>query len=152
MTIGAEIRNENVTPSGTPAVTNPMNSGTAEHEQNGVTMPSSAASTLPADSLRPARIRRVRSGVKNERTMPTPNTTSISSISTFGDSKTKNSTAEAQAGAGLQPRESVRDPVRERLQAGVRRDPDDESGACQGQVARETWFDGRSGCDRASWT
>ena len=53
-----------------------MNSGTAEHEQNGVTTPSRAASTLPADSRLPARIARVRSGVKNERTMPTPKTTS----------------------------------------------------------------------------
>ena len=47
MTIGAEIRKENVTPSGTPALTKPMNNGTAEQEQNGVTMPSEAASTLP---------------------------------------------------------------------------------------------------------
>ena len=92
MTIGAETRKENVTPSGTPVVTKPMNSGTAEQEQNGVTMPSNAASTLPVDSRLPDRIRRVRSGVKNERTMPTPNTTSVSSISTLGDSKTKNST------------------------------------------------------------
>ena len=92
-TIGAETRNENVTPNGTPVVTKPMNSGTAEQEQNGVTMPSSAASTLPMDSRLPDRIRRVRSGVKNDRTMPTPNTTSVSSISTLGDSKTKNSTA-----------------------------------------------------------
>src|SRR5688572_11093924 len=78
-TIGAEMRNENVTPSGTPVVTKPMNSGTAEQEQNGVTMPNSAASTLPTDSRRPDRIRRVRSGVKNDRTMPTPNTISVSS-------------------------------------------------------------------------
>ena len=84
MTIGAEMRNENVTPSGTPAVTNPMNRGTAEQEQNGVTTPSSAASRLPADSRRPASIARVRSGVKKVRTMPTPKTTSTSSISTFG--------------------------------------------------------------------
>ncbi len=39
-TIGAAIRNEKVTPSGTPAETKPMNSGTAEQEQKGVTMPS----------------------------------------------------------------------------------------------------------------
>jgi hypothetical protein len=63
-----------------------MNSGTAEQEQNGVTVPSSAASTLPADSRRPARTRLVRSGVKKERTMPTPNTTATSSISTLGAS------------------------------------------------------------------
>ena len=63
-----------------------MKSGTAEHEQNGVTTPSSAASTLPAVSRLPARTRRVRSAVKNERTIPTPNTTRVSSIRTFGTS------------------------------------------------------------------
>ena len=64
--MGAEIRKEKVTPSGTPAVTKPMKSGTAEQEQKGVTMPSSAASTLPTDSRLPARILRVRSGVKKD--------------------------------------------------------------------------------------
>jgi hypothetical protein len=64
LTIGAEIRNEKVTPSGTPACTKPMNSGTAEHEQNGVTMPRLAAMTLAAPSVRPASRARVRSGVK----------------------------------------------------------------------------------------
>ena len=59
-----------MTPSGTPVVTKPMKSGTAEQEQNGVTMPRRAASTLPTDSRLPARTRRVRSGVKNDRTMP----------------------------------------------------------------------------------
>ena len=97
------MRNENVTPSGTPVVTNPMNSGTAEQEQNGVTMPSSAASTLPADSRRPCKIARVRSGVKYERTMPTPKTTSPSSISTFGVSYRKNSTARASCDSGESP-------------------------------------------------
>ena len=33
-----------------PDSTNPMNSGTAEQEQNGVTIPNSEASTLPTDS------------------------------------------------------------------------------------------------------
>ena len=83
-TIGAEIRNEKVTPSGTPALTKPMNSGTAEQEQNGVTMPSVAASTLPTPSRLPARSARVLSGEKKLRTTPMPNTTSVSSISTFG--------------------------------------------------------------------
>ncbi len=50
----------------------PMNSGTAEHEQNGVTTPSAAASTLPLDSRRPASSRRVRAGEKYDRTMPDP--------------------------------------------------------------------------------
>ena len=38
-------------PSGTPACTKPMKSGTAEQEQNGVTMPSSAAMTLPTPGV-----------------------------------------------------------------------------------------------------
>jgi hypothetical protein len=41
-TIGEEIRKENVTPSGSPALVNPINSGIDEHEQNGVTVPSNA--------------------------------------------------------------------------------------------------------------
>ena len=41
-TIGEEIRNENVTPSGRPALVNPMKIGIEEQEQNGVTVPSSA--------------------------------------------------------------------------------------------------------------
>ncbi len=56
LTMGAEIRNEKVTPSGTPACTKPMNSGTAEHEQKGVTMPRLAAITLATPRFaRPAR-------------------------------------------------------------------------------------------------
>ena len=42
-TIGEEIRKENVTPSGRPALVKPMNSGMDEQEQNGVTVPKRAA-------------------------------------------------------------------------------------------------------------
>ena len=45
-TIGEEIKKENVTPSGRPALVNPMNSGIDEQEQNGVTVPSRAAIIL----------------------------------------------------------------------------------------------------------
>ena len=83
-TIGAAIRKEKVTPSGTPAETKPMNSGTAEQEQKGVTMPSDAAIALPTPSLRPASRARVCSGEKKERTMPMAKTTQVSSSSTFG--------------------------------------------------------------------
>ena len=83
MTIGAAMRKEKVTPSGTPDSTKPMNSGTAEQEQNGVTMPRLAASTLPTASRLPASRARVRSGLKNERTMPTPKTTIVRSSSTL---------------------------------------------------------------------
>jgi hypothetical protein len=37
--IGLAMRKEKVTPSGMPASTKPMNSGTEEQEQNGVTAP-----------------------------------------------------------------------------------------------------------------
>ena len=53
LTIGLAMRKLIVTPSGTPAATNPMNAGTALHEQNGVTTPSPAASDV-ADALAPA--------------------------------------------------------------------------------------------------
>jgi hypothetical protein len=42
-TIGEEIKKENVTPSGSPALVNPIKSGMEEQEQNGVTVPSRAA-------------------------------------------------------------------------------------------------------------
>jgi len=61
-----------------------MNSGTAEHEQKGVRMPSPADSTLPKPSRFPASIARVFSGEKKLRTTPMANTTSVNSISTLG--------------------------------------------------------------------
>ncbi len=82
--MGAAIRNEKVTPRGIPAVTKPMKSGMAEQEQKGVATPKKAASTFPTDSLFPARMRRVRSGVKKVFSTPTPNTTRASSIRTLG--------------------------------------------------------------------
>jgi hypothetical protein len=45
--IGAEIRNENVTPIGILADKNPKNRGIAEHVQNGVMIPNSEANILP---------------------------------------------------------------------------------------------------------
>lgn len=44
--MGEEIRKENVTPNGSPALVKPMNSGMEEQEQKGVTVPSSAAAQL----------------------------------------------------------------------------------------------------------
>ncbi len=44
--MGDEIKNENVTPSGSPALVKPINSGIEEQEQKGVTVPSSAAIPL----------------------------------------------------------------------------------------------------------
>jgi hypothetical protein len=45
-TIGEEIRNEKVTPKGSPADVKPIKSGIDEQEQNGVTVPSKAATTF----------------------------------------------------------------------------------------------------------
>jgi hypothetical protein len=42
-TIGEEIKKENVTPKGSPALINPRNIGIDEHEQKGVTVPNNAA-------------------------------------------------------------------------------------------------------------
>lgn len=70
LTIGAEMRNEKVTPKGTPAERRPMNTGTAEQEQNGVTTRSSVAGTFPIPSRRPASRARVRSVEKKQRTIP----------------------------------------------------------------------------------
>ena len=63
MTIGAEIRNEKVTPNGTPVVTNQMNNGTAEQEQNGVTIPSNAAGTRRDEAQESGIFSRYDSGV-----------------------------------------------------------------------------------------
>jgi hypothetical protein len=63
-TKGDEIRNENVTPSGSPAAVNPMKMGIEEHEQKGVNVPRSAPMIFAPIPEYPPRIRRVRSGGK----------------------------------------------------------------------------------------
>ena len=63
-TIGDEIKNENVTPSGSPALVKPMNSGMDEHEQNGVTVPSSAPMQFAQIPWNRAMIFLLRSGGK----------------------------------------------------------------------------------------
>ena len=63
-TSGEEIKNENVTPIGRPALVNPINSGIEEHEQNGVTVPSRAAKILALMPLNLPRIFFVLSGGK----------------------------------------------------------------------------------------
>jgi len=62
--IGAAIKNENVTPNGTPDSTKPKNNGIAEHEQKGVTMPSIDAKTFPVKVDFPSSIFLVCSGEK----------------------------------------------------------------------------------------
>jgi hypothetical protein len=78
------MRKEKVTPRGTPAETKPMNKGTAEQEQKGVTTPRPEAATLPSPSCLPASRARVRSGEKKLRTTPIPKTTKVSNSRTFG--------------------------------------------------------------------
>ena len=70
---------QRVTPTGTPAATNPMNAGTALHEQNGVITPRPAAITLPMPSRLPPSRARVRSTLMNERSTVTRKMIPISS-------------------------------------------------------------------------
>jgi hypothetical protein len=88
--MGDAIRNEKVTPNGTPDSTKPKNKGIAEHEQNGVTIPSNDANTFPVNSDLPSSIFRVFSGVKYERIIPTKKMINVRRSKTFGTSKMKN--------------------------------------------------------------
>ena len=62
--MGDEIRNENVTPTGRPALVKPIKIGIDEQEQNGVTVSSNAAAEFAAIPLKRPRIFLVRSGGK----------------------------------------------------------------------------------------
>ncbi len=68
--IGLAIRKEKVTPSGIPASTNPMKSGTEEQEQKGVTAPRVTASPRACQSGRPRTKARTRSGESMARSRP----------------------------------------------------------------------------------
>jgi len=63
-TRGEDIRNEKVTPNGSPADVKPINIGMLEQLQNGVIVPSSAPRILPLMPLIPPRIFLVLSGGK----------------------------------------------------------------------------------------
>jgi len=82
----AAIKNENVTPSGTPLCTNPRNNGIAEQEQKGVTTPSELANTLPVKRDLPPSIFLVLSGEKYDRIIPTAKTTNTNNSNTLGTS------------------------------------------------------------------
>ena len=58
------IKNENVIPSGSPALVNPINIGIEEQEQNGVTVPSNAEIVAPVIPLNLVNIFLVFSGGK----------------------------------------------------------------------------------------
>jgi len=68
--IGLAIRKEKVMPSGMPASTKPMNSGTDEQEQNGVTAPSEMARTLASHGGLLRTYSRTRSGLRIARSIP----------------------------------------------------------------------------------
>ena len=63
-TIGEEIKKENVTPNGRPALVNPINNGMDEQEQNGVTVPNNAAIQFAPIPLKRPSIFLLRSGGK----------------------------------------------------------------------------------------
>jgi hypothetical protein len=102
--MGDEIRNENVTPSGTPDSTKPRNKGIAEQEQNGVTMPKVDAITFPVKVFFPSSALRVRSGVKYVLMIPTKKIISVSNIMTLGNSKTKNRSASVRCAPFVMPK------------------------------------------------
>jgi hypothetical protein len=83
LTMGEEIKNEKVTPKGTPASINPMNTGIAEQLQKGVTIPSRAATTLPRYWWRKLKIFRVFSGGKKLRIIATTKIIRASMIKIF---------------------------------------------------------------------
>ena len=63
-TMGEDMRKEKVTPRGKPARVKAMNNGMDEQAQKGVTVPSSAPTTLPLKPLKRPRMRLLRSGGK----------------------------------------------------------------------------------------
>ena len=63
-TIGEEIKKEKVIPMGKPARVKPINMGTLEQEQKGVTVPKRVAMILPFMPSKLERMRFVRSGGK----------------------------------------------------------------------------------------
>jgi len=62
--MGEDIRKEKVTPRGSPAELNPINSGIEEQEQNGVTVPSKAAIAFAPRPLKRPKIFLLLSGGK----------------------------------------------------------------------------------------
>ena len=118
------MRNANVTPSGTPASTKPMNSGTAEQEQNGVMMPNPAAAVAPTTTLRPASVRRTRSGDTNERRKLTSGDDADQQQQHLGQVEQEERDRGAEALARVQAQHVGREPV----DRGREQDPGDEPG------------------------
>ncbi len=68
-----------------------------------MTTPRRAARTFPTDSRLPARMARVRSAVKKDRTIPTTKTMRTSSSSTLGVSYRKKATASPRCDPRVRP-------------------------------------------------
>jgi hypothetical protein len=84
--MGAAIKKEKVTPKGIPASIKPRKRGIAEHEQKGVTIPKTDASTLPTNKGFPSRAFLVFSGEKKVLMIPTIKMINTNNIITFGTS------------------------------------------------------------------
>jgi len=82
-TRGEDIKNENVTPIGRPALVNPINKGMDEQEQKGVTVPSKAPNILAQIPLNLPKIFLVLSGGKKLCIYDIKNINTESSINIF---------------------------------------------------------------------
>lgn len=91
-TRGEDIKKEKVTPIGSPALVNPMNKGIEEQEQNGVTVPSSAASIFAGIPEKLPSIFLVFSGGKKLCIYDIPNISTESSINILATSYKKKCT------------------------------------------------------------
>ena len=132
-----------MTPSGMPASTKPMKSGTAEQEQNGVTMPNEAAAAEPATLPRPASAARTFSGGKKPRIRVTTVMIPSRSSSTLGTSSRKKRDRLAEVAAALEAEDRKREPVRERRLGEPGDEPgDDRNGDRQLEREMEASSDG----------
>ena len=102
--IGDATKNEKVTPSGTPACTNPKNNGIAEQEQNGVIIPKSEAIILPVYLFLWDNTFLIFSGGRYERIIETAKIMTDKRINIFIVSKIKKFIAPANNVFGAMPK------------------------------------------------
>ena len=138
MTIGAAIRNEKVTPSGTPAETKPTNKGTAEQEQNGVKTPRARRRDI-GDALAPA-------GEQGARALWREETANDSHAEDDeGQQHQDFGRVEGEEAGGLfeararRNRKVRNEPGRERLQTPVDREPERDGGKHARDPRRGRW-------------
>ena len=108
-----------------------MNSGTAEHEQNGVTIPKPAAATVPTAAFRPASALRTRSGDTNERMKETRVTMPGEQQQDLGHVVEEERDRLADLGRRVEPEDVEGEPGRERQRQEPGDDPErrpDEDG------------------------